>query len=466
MGRLFWKFFLSILLAQLTATLGIGGAFWLREQAQARALAPAIDTSPPAELMVEAASATLAHGGHAGLHAFLAGMQHHAVYAIDEQGRELLGRTVDGAMTLQARRVLASQPDHQVVREFAADDGHRYLLFAPFDGRRGGPAAGPRLDDRGPAGGRPFSVRPGPPPDTLMHWAAPLSGALVASLVFAALLAWYFSRPIRALRKAFDAVAAGDMAPHFAGVPGRRGDELTQLGQDFDAMSERLRLLMDGQRRLLHDVSHELRSPLARMQAAIGLAHQQPDKAGASLDRIERESVRMDKLVGELLTIARLEAAAPARHDDIALDELVAGVSDDATYEAQAAQRALVLAIHARATVRGAADLLWRALENVVRNAIRHSPPGATIEIALDYNDATQLADITVSDRGPGVAETDLEAIFEPFFRAHSDGNEDGHGLGLAIARRVIAGHGGSISAANRAGGGLVVSLALPATHG
>eukprot|EP01041_Mallomonas_annulata_P035871 gene35871-58887_t len=132
--------------------------------------------------------------------------------------------------------------------------------------------------------------------------------AVLASLLFAVLLAWYFSRPIRSLRQAFEAASRGDLAPRFAHAAGKRGDELSGLGRDFDRMTARLRSLMDAQTRLLHDVSHELRSPLARLQAAIGLAHQQPEKAHATMERIERESVRMDKLVGELLTLARLES--------------------------------------------------------------------------------------------------------------------------------------------------------------
>src|SRR5262249_6916070 len=134
----------------------------------------------------------------------------------------------------------------------------------------------------------------------------PVVAAVLASLLFAALLAWYFSRPIRSLRDAFEAASQGDLAPRFAHTS-KRGDELNALGHDSDRMTARLRSLTDAQTRLLHDVSHELRSPLARLQAAIGLAHQQPDKIRATLERIERESIRMDKLVGELLTLSRLE---------------------------------------------------------------------------------------------------------------------------------------------------------------
>jgi signal transduction histidine kinase len=289
----------------------------------------------------------------------------------------------------------------------------------------------------------------------------PLAAAVLASLLFAALLAWYFARPIRALRQAFEAASHGDLAPRFAKV-GRAGDELSDLGRDFDRMTARLRRLMDGQTRLLHDVSHELRSPLARLQAAIGLAHQKPERTLASLRRIERESVRMDKLVGELLTLSRLEAGALAPGaQEIDVAELLYQIVADAQFEASAQGRAVIQEGEAEVTMLGEPDLLGRAIENVVRNAIKHSPAGATVVVAAQ---ATGLRlSIQVLDRGPGVAEGELATIFQPFFR--SSGTEkdvEGHGLGLAIAQQVVRQHGGTIVASNRPGGGLCVEIVLP----
>jgi two-component system OmpR family sensor kinase len=298
----------------------------------------------------------------------------------------------------------------------------------------------------------------------------PLSAATLASLLFAVLLAWYFSRPIRALRSAFEAAAAGDLAPKFdAARPGVGGDELAELGHDFDRMSAQLRTLMEGQRRLLHDVSHELRSPLARLQAAIGLAHQQPDKLQASLERIERESVRMDRLVGELLTLSRLEAATGQAGDElIDVVEMVDQIADDARFEAGACievEAALPM------TVRGAPDLLWSAVENIVRNAVKHGGNGARTDdgavaenkVELMLHPDHEQVHIDVLDRGPGIAEEHLGDIFEPFFRSNPERNNvDGHGLGLAIAKRVIENHGGRIVAVNRPGGGLRVTISLP----
>jgi two-component system OmpR family sensor kinase len=288
---------------------------------------------------------------------------------------------------------------------------------------------------------------------------AGIVAATLASLLFAALLAWYFSRPIRALRSAFEAASRGDLAPRFA-LPGRAGDELSDLGRDFDRMSARLAALMNGQRRLLHDVSHELRSPLARLQAAVGLAHQQPEKIGSSLDRIERESMRMDKLVGELLTLSRLEAATGlARREQLDLTELADQVAVDARFEAGLEAPHISVEAPGAVVVHGDPDLLWSAVENVVRNAIRHGGSGGGIRIVLRLD--AQWAHLDVLDRGPGIPDADLASIFQPFFRSNPN-NVDGHGLGLAIAQHVMAAHGGSISAANREDGGLRVSLSLP----
>jgi two-component system OmpR family sensor kinase len=327
---------------------------------------------------------------------------------------------------------------------------------------QGRPGMPPNMQPGGPMGGD-MRGPMGPRFQPLTPW-VPLVAAVLASLLFSFLLAWYFSRPIRALRQAFDAAAGGDLAPRFVNAAGKRGSELNDLGRDFDRMTARLRSLIDGQTRLLHDVSHELRSPLARLQAAIGLAHQQPDKMAASMERVERESVRMDKLVGELLTLARLEAGAiKASQEEISMADLLDQIADDASYEAASQQRSVVQEGAADVIVLGQTDLLGRAIENVVRNAIKHSPDGGQVQLqqrTLNTAAGSQLS-IRVLDRGPGVAPADLDTIFQPFFRS-SNASTEGHGLGLAIAQHVIEAHGGSIKASNRAGGGLCVEILLP----
>jgi two-component system OmpR family sensor kinase len=455
MGRLFWKFFLSILLAQLAATIAIGGTWWLRDQARHRR-SVSLDAGPPAEIMISAASVMLRHGGPAGLREMIADMRRPSLFVLDSAGKDLLGRPVSSELRAQVDQALADKGPRNAVRTLDGPDGQHFLAFVPRGYEMGEPQ---RLDrGRGPPDGRPGPH--GPPPFGRNGPTAPIVAAVTASLLFAALLAWYFARPIRALRSAFEAAAAGDLAPRFAGKGAPRGDELADLGRDFDRMSAQLRALMDGQRRLLHDVSHELRSPLARLQAAIGLAHQSPEKIAASLERIERESVRMDRLVDELLTLSRLEATpSVSKSEMVDLTEMVEQIADDARFEA-GPDGAAVVVEGAGAAVPGEPALLWRAIENVVRNAIKH---GAGREVRIGMRSVGGSVHIDVCDRGPGIAEADLASIFQPFFRSNpTHNNVDGHGLGLAIAQRVVHGHGGTIAAANQAGGGLRVTISLP----
>ena len=524
MGRLFWKFFISIMLAQFAATVGIGGALWIkhREADAQQQVTMDLDTSPPAELSINAAAATLEFGGPKALRSLLGSMEWRRVYVVDEKNHELLDRIVSPAMLMQARYLLNKGSSTRVVRQVDDSDGHRYLLFLPsrahergidpgepqaplvalvgsaplmldhapghaparIDSMDHAPDHPPAPPDGGPAGpdgpGGPHGPGAGPggpdgpggPPhgpggfQPLTPF-VPLAAAVLASLLVAVLLAWYFSRPIRELRLAFEAASGGDLAPRFAKRSGKAGNELNDLGRDFDRMTARLRSLIDGQTRLLHDVSHELRSPLARLQAAIGLAHQQPDKIAASLERIERESVRMDKLVGQLLTLARLEAGAlNTMQDEISMADLLEQIADDANFEAAAQNRRVVCEGEADVLVMGQTELLGRAIENVVRNAIKHSPDGGVVQLQLRaLPDARQLY-IRVLDRGPGVAADELDAIFRPFFRSQDAiKSTEGHGLGLAIAQHVIEAHGGSITASNRPDGGLCVEIVLPAAQ-
>jgi len=469
MGRLFWKFFLCILLAQLAATIGVVGAFWLRDQASSRAAE--LDNGPPAFIALDAAAATLKHGGVAALRGMLAELQRPQVFVLDAGRHELLGRTVPPGLMAEVERQLASGEPQRGIRRLQGPNGERYLAFVQRVYRGGArigaapglatvPGAGLAVaapHGGGPAGpgGLGFGRRIGQ--------IAGIVAATLASLLFAALLAWYFSRPIRALRSAFEAASHGDLAPRFSGgARVRTGDELSDLGRDFDRMSAQLRDLMDGQRRLLHDVSHELRSPLARLQAAVGLAHQQPERIASSLERIERESMRMDKLVGELLTLSRLEAQpAVTRREQIDLTELADAIVADARFEAGPQAPHLNVDAPGAIVLAGDPDLLWSALENVVRNAIRHGGAGGVVEVLL-RRDAGH-AHIEVRDRGPGIAPSDLACVFQPFFRSNATGTAvDGHGLGLPIAQRVVLAHGGSIHVANRDGGGLRVAITLP----
>ena len=326
----------------------------------------------------------------------------------------------------------------------------------PFEARPPAAAAAP-----------PAPQRPPPPPPEPGHrgrmalpWLPVLAGSLV-SLVFAALLAAYFARPIRTLRDAFEAVAGGALDARTGPAMAGRRDELADLGKSFDHMAGRLQELLESRQRLMHDVSHELRSPLARLQAAVQLMEQQPERGLEFMARIQRDIGRMDTLVGELLDLARLDAGfAGNLAEPVDLTEVIAGIVEDATLETADSGSGLQLQLPAALPVRGNPELLHRALENVVRNALRHSPDGVPVLIAGSLQE--DCVRLSVSDRGPGVAESELAAIFEAFHRGDSATRSGGYGLGLAIARSVVAAHGGRIFACNRAEGGLQVTFELP----
>lgn len=298
--------------------------------------------------------------------------------------------------------------------------------------------------------------RRGPSPPTML-----VIAALLASLAASALLAWYFARPIRHLRRALGEIADGRFDTSVQQLMDGRRDELADLGRDVDLMAQKLDHLVATQRRLLHDVSHELRSPLARIQAAIGLGRQDPHKIAATMDRVERETVRLDALVGQLLTLARLDAGT-GTEAVVPLDvvELLADIAQDARFEALAANRELSFAGDIAFVIRGRKELLHRAFENVVRNAVKFTAPATTVEVRAELPTPGRLR-VYVCDRGPGVLPSELESIFEPFHRA-SGTDQDGFGLGLAIARRAIEAHGGAIRAGNRSDGGLCIEIELP----
>ncbi|MDN0085446.1 histidine kinase dimerization/phospho-acceptor domain-containing protein [Crenobacter sp. SG2305] len=245
---------------------------------------------------------------------------------------------------------------------------------------------------------------PGPPPPHPPHflpWEPLLAGTLVR-LLFSALLARHFAAPIGRLRQACAAVASGDLHTEPGGELLRRRDELADLAHDFQGMTARIRLLMDGQRRLLHDVSHELRSPLARLQLAIDLMQQQPVRATDSLARIEREAVRMERLVGELLTLSRLEVQVDGDESEtFDMAELLIDVVDDARFEAAARGQRIELLVAGGVPQAGRYLLLHRAVENVVRNALRYSPDASKVTVTQGQEEGWTR--ICVLDEGAGM---------------------------------------------------------------
>jgi two-component system OmpR family sensor kinase len=432
-GRLFWKIFLAFWLALVVAAVGTGTVVWLQHGA-ADAQPKEFGAGPRAGM--DMAAAMLREDGVEALRGWMQHRRHPApIYVVDEAGRDVLGRAVPEASLARAREIVRRRGDGFRARSVVGPAGERYLLFAPLQ-------PGMRL----------------PPRPLLEPWQLIAIG-LVTSLLFSAALAWYLARPIRSLRSAFDGVAAGRLETRVSPGIGSRRDEIADLGRDFDRMAAQLQSLIDAQRRLLHDVSHELRSPLARLHAAIGLARQDPSKLEGSLERIEREAARLDELVGGVLTLARLEggtASGPEETVDFA--DLVANIAEDARFEAEASGRKVKLESDEQVLVRGRAELLHRAVENVVRNAVKYTAPASTVEIRLSVAGGRAL--LGVIDRGPGIAQGEAGRIFEPFYRGAAA--PDGFGLGLAIAHGAIAAHRGAIRAANAEGGGLRVDIELP----
>lgn len=468
LGRLFWKFFFAFWLALLLAGLGVGSAVWLHRQQEFERLdaerEQSLAASPRAAMAVSAAASVLSHGGLSALRELVAEWSRDRtprLAVVTEDGRNLLGPPVPPEVLQAAQLAAASHEARRPARQVLTPEGERLLLFVPTPiadfapGFGPGRPPGPRF---GPGRHPPFEGHP-PEPSVFL----PLGVGLFASIVFSALLAWHLSKPIRHLRWAFGAVAEGRLDTRVGPLMGARRDEVADLGQDFDRMAGQIQSLVGAQRRLLHDVSHELRSPLARLQAAIGLARQDQDSSRleATFDRIERETMRLDELVGQILTLARLDAGSrDFGNDEMDLVDMTAAIADDARFEAQALGRDLSFrgAGARTAAVRG--ELIQRALENVIRNAVKYTRDGSTVEV--DAREDEQEFRLTVSDRGPGVPEADLQAIFEPFYRGRNGHAADGFGLGLAIARRAVLAHGGRIQARNRDGGGLQVEIVLP----
>jgi len=292
----------------------------------------------------------------------------------------------------------------------------------------------------------------------------PLISGVVFFVITGLVLAWYLSRPLGHLSWGLRELSAGRLETRVSALMQGRRDEIADLAHDFDAMAARLQQLTESRRVLLHDVSHELRSPLSRMQAAIGLLRQLPDSIGEMLGRIEREAERLDQLIGGLLTLHRLESGTlpVAERSRVDLVELLHAIVEDADFEARQTGSSVVCEAHEPFVTEVNAELMYRAFENVVRNAVKYTLAGTAITVRAGTVDDGCTLVVYVQDRGPGVPSQLLQTIFDPFVRVEGSEQKRGVGLGLAIAQRAVFMHGGCIEARLRDGGGLDVEMRIP----
>jgi signal transduction histidine kinase len=314
-------------------------------------------------------------------------------------------------------------------------------------------------------------VPPIPPPQTLLQgWPFPPDFwfRFCVTFVIGGLvcygLAWHLTSPVRQLRAAAQRLGTGDLTTRVSIRSKGRGDEVTDLVRDFNRMAERIEKLMLAQKQLVRDVSHELRSPLARLNVALGLARRTASPAAAApLDRIEQEAERLNVMIGELLTLSLLESdSVRFEKESFDLTEVVDEVVRDADFEAESRNRRVTFGAAGPLKMAGSREMVRRALENVVRNAVRYTSEGTSVEVSLE--ESSNHAVIRVRDYGPGVPEDVLQYIFRPFYRIAEarDRQTGGTGIGLAITERAVLLHSGEVQAANAQDGGLVVELRLP----
>jgi len=382
---------------------------------------------------------------------------HHVrLFVLDDQGKDILGRRPPDWVARAQRGEMRTadtfwgrfRPPEFLRASMTAADGHLYTLITELPPEPPGP----------------FGIHGVPGLGILI--------GIISSGLVCYVLARYLTAPIVRLRAATQKLASGDLTAR-AGIPGStRRDETAELVRDFDRMAERLQTLVSAQRRLLTDISHELRSPLARLSVALELARQRSgDDASSALDRIDREANRLNEMIQRLLTLVRLESGGDSLEKSaVHLEQLIQEIAKDAAFEAQNRLCQVEVEIVAGCVVSGNPSLLHSAIENVVRNAIRYTEEGTSVRIRLETeeNSGGSQAVVRVTDSGPGVPEDALEKLFRPFYRIDdARGRQTGGvGLGLAITARAVSLHGGGVRALNRPEGGLLVEIRLPlASH-
>lgn len=453
MGRLFWKIFLSFWLTLILVIVGSNAVtalyFASKDEDQRMSKRNAL-----IQQQMDKIADTLQAGDISALQTrFPRRHPPHPLF-------ELTIRDQQQQIVLQKKRKRSPSPHHlplqTLSRDIVSANGQHYHLIAKLP-----PARQHRPFKRLLHLVQRF-------PDLALLW---LSLSILLSTLVCFWLAWYLTRPIRQLQQATQQLATGDLNTRVTPKMGKRRDEMTALGKDFDYMAEHLQTLLLAQKQLLSDISHELRSPLARLQVAIALTRKKTDHSISNeIDRIEREVVRLDDLIGQILTLSRLETSTKNtnkyhKEDYVDIALLLEDIVQDAEFEAQSKQRHVTLDTPQTWTLKANAELLRRALENIIRNAIHYTAEYSEVSVSLQPDEKqTDRLCITICDQGSGVPDAQLKRLFEPFVRVSDSRNRNsgGYGLGLAIAERAVHLHHGTIDAFNRQQGGLCVVVQLP----
>jgi two-component system sensor histidine kinase CpxA len=476
MRRLFWRIFALFWASSVVLIVAIA---WITSNNFENEKIPGLGITRLESVLNEHlrnAAHTLRDSGAGGLRTMLSqalDFGRISVYVLDTDKKDLLGREVPSEIIAATDHPVADtqglSANRMRLRELTATDGTKYTAIARFEGPT------------------PLRLLYRHPSTFWMHVAL----AMAISACFALLLAAYITAPLARIRASARRVARGDLSAHIGDLRFGRSAEILALASEFDQMTARLRDLVEGQRRLIRDVSHEMRSPLSRLRIALELARanvkealaepagavlepvtagREPDRvrnfpgteAVNQLDRIEREAERLEEMIAQAIQLTRMETTTPSKVEDVALDRLITDIASDAGFEAQARPCALHIAQNEPLVVRAEADLVASAIENVVRNAVKYTAADSTVSIRLDRVEGQ--ARVRVRDCGPGVAAGDCARIFEPYFRTDvsRQRKSGGSGLGLAIAKRAIERQGGRIHASNADGGGLEVEMLLP----
>lgn len=438
MSRLFWKLFLTMWLSIVgfSAAIGLLNDKLAREQ---WAEEPANTFSRGMFRIAQRLKITLATAGEEAAREELIDiprMSRNYIFVVDENDAEILQRDA----ILQALRARHGRMESETVQ---TEDGRRHTIF---------------LVDRIP----PTTILAPGPDGTAMRI---LAGALISALV-SFFLARSLTAPLEALRTATRRIASGDLDARVAETTPQRRDEFGQLGADFNQMAARLQTMQQASRRLLRDVSHELRSPLARLSVALEIARKKGSETiKPELDRIALEGDRLESLVNDVLGLLRESSEnSPKQDETFDLSALLTELVEVVNYEVTAGNPGVQWQPAEAVPFHGDRELIWRTMENLLRNALRHTDAQRGVVLGLKAEDANRQILISVRDFGTGVPEAEVEKIFEPFYRVQEsrDRHSGGHGIGLAIAAAAVGRHGGVIKAENVAGGGLCVKVCLP----